>query len=76
MRILWYNKIKIIRRKLMSMLYLFTLLHPMANAEDEETHTLAANKVLLVAAIVRLLGGGLRGKIDGVGWAQAACCCP
>jgi len=56
--------------------YLFTLLYLMAKAEDGETHALAANKVLLVAAIVRLLGGGLRGKIDGVGWAQAACCCP
>ena len=56
--------------------YLFTLLYPMVKAEDGEIHALAANKVLLVAAIVRSLGGGLRGKIDGVGWAQAACCCP
>ena len=76
MRILWYNKIKTIRRKLMTTSYLFTLLHLMANAEDGETRALAANKVLLVVAIVRSLGGGLQGKMDGVGWAQAACCCP
>ena len=75
MRILWYKKIKIIRRKLMTKSYFFTLLHPMAKAEDGETHALVANKVLLVAAIVQLLGGGLRGKMDDVGWAQAACCC-
>ena len=59
MRILWYKKIKIIRRKLMPMSYLFTLLHPMAKKEDGEAHALSANKVLLVAAIVRSLSGGL-----------------
>jgi len=76
MRILWYNKTEIIRRKLMPTSFLFTLLHPMAKAEDGETCALAANKVLLVAVIVWSFVGGLQGKMDGVGWAQAACCCP
>ena len=62
MRILWYNKIRIIRRKLMTTSYLFTLLHPMTKAEDGETHVLAANKVLLVAAIVRSLVVGCEGR--------------
>ena len=44
--------------------YLFTLLHPVAKAEDGENHALVANKILFVAAIMQLLGGGLQGKMD------------